>query len=156
MASCVRLALICNGLLFFGSAVLRAQEPPQVSTSAAPLKYSAFASGSGIQWMGYLLTVLVLGGAAVAFMARGGFFSGLRPGGKGVRKLQIEETRMVGARQYLVVAEYEGRRMLLGVSPGRIDYLSALELDSSTPSEFSEVLSAQGARSDHPKPVREV
>lgn len=78
-------------------------------------------------------------------MVRGGFFSALRPGSKSVRKLQIEETRMVGTRQYLVVAEYEGRRMLLGISPARIDYLSTLEGDSPTVGDFSAVLSAEGS-----------
>ncbi len=50
---------------------------------------------------------------------------------------------MVGTRQYLVVAEYEGRRMLLGVSPARIDYLSALEGESPTAGDFSAVLSSE-------------
>ena len=45
---------------------------------------------------------------------------------KGVRKLQISETRMLGNRQFLIVAEYEDRKMLIGVCPGRIDYLATL------------------------------
>ena len=45
---------------------------------------------------------------------------------KGERKLNISETRGLGARQFLVVAEYENRKMLLGVCPGRIDYLCTL------------------------------
>ena len=45
---------------------------------------------------------------------------------KGERKLNITETRGLGARQFLVVAEYENRKMLLGVCPGRIDYLCTL------------------------------
>lgn len=44
-----------------------------------------------------------------------------------VRKLAVEETRSLGSRQYLVVASYEGRRLLLGVCPGRIDLLTTLE-----------------------------
>ena len=52
---------------------------------------------------------------------------------KGERKLNISETRGLGARQFLVVAEYENRKMLLGVCPGRIDYLCTL---SATEPEF--------------------
>ena len=34
---------------------------------------------------------------------------------------------MLGHKQFLAVVEYEGRKMLLGVCPGRIDYLCPLE-----------------------------
>ncbi len=43
------------------------------------------------------------------------------------RKLAVTETRSLGNRQYLVVADYDGRKFLLGVCPGRIDLLSPLE-----------------------------
>ena len=43
------------------------------------------------------------------------------------RKLAITETRSLGNRQYLVVADYDGRKFLLGVCPGRIDLLSNLD-----------------------------
>jgi flagellar protein FliO/FliZ len=45
------------------------------------------------------------------------------------RKLAIEETRSLGNRQYLVVAAYEGRKLLLGVAPGRIKLLCDLSED---------------------------
>jgi flagellar protein FliO/FliZ len=47
--------------------------------------------------------------------------------GRVARKLAIDETRSLGSRQYLVIASYEGRKMLLGVCPGRIDLLTALD-----------------------------
>jgi flagellar protein FliO/FliZ len=47
--------------------------------------------------------------------------------GKGSRKLQVEETRPLGNRQYLIVAEYEGKRFLLGVTPGQIQMLTPLD-----------------------------
>lgn len=47
-------------------------------------------------------------------------------GGRG-RKLQIDETRPLGNRQYLVVADYEGKKFLLGVAPGQIQMLTPLE-----------------------------
>jgi flagellar protein FliO/FliZ len=43
------------------------------------------------------------------------------------RKLQIDETRPLGNRQYLLVADYDGKKFLLGVTPGRIQMLTPLE-----------------------------
>ena len=52
------------------------------------------------------------------------------PGGsRGGRKLQIDETRPLGNRQFLVVADYDGKKFLLGVTPGRIQMLTPLESD---------------------------
>ncbi|MBA3849537.1 MAG: hypothetical protein C0502_06015 [Opitutus sp.] len=42
------------------------------------------------------------------------------------RRLAIAETRSLGNRQYLVVADYDGRKFLLGVCPGRIEMLTPL------------------------------
>jgi len=50
--------------------------------------------------------------------------------GRDVRKLVLEETRSLGSRQYLVVASYEGKKLLLGVCPGKIDLLTPLEVPS--------------------------
>jgi flagellar protein FliO/FliZ len=46
---------------------------------------------------------------------------------RGQRKLQIEETRPLGGRQYLIVANYDGKKFLLGVTPGRINLLTSLD-----------------------------
>ena len=43
------------------------------------------------------------------------------------RLINVEETKSLGNRQYLVVAGCEGRRFLLGVTPGRIQLLSPLD-----------------------------
>jgi len=43
------------------------------------------------------------------------------------RKLSIAESRSLGNRQHLVVADYDGRKFLLGVCPGRIDLLAKLD-----------------------------
>ena len=48
-------------------------------------------------------------------------------GGRGGRKLQIDETRPLGNRQYLVVADYDGKKFLLGVCPGSIKMLTPLD-----------------------------
>ncbi len=52
--------------------------------------------------------------------ARGG------PGGHAGHRLGIEETRSLGNRQYLVIATYEEKKLLLAVTPGRIKLLCEL------------------------------
>ena len=68
-------------------------------------------------------------------LCAGGYYlvrrqTGFAPVGKGQRKLVVSESRSLGNRQFLVVVEYENERVLLGVTPGKIDYLCPL----STPS----------------------
>lgn len=46
------------------------------------------------------------------------------------RKLSVAETRSLGNRQYLVIADYDGKKFMLGVCPGRIDLLSSLGDDA--------------------------
>lgn len=54
---------------------------------------------------------------------------------RGPRKLQLEETRPLGNRQYLVVANYEGRKFLLGVTTGQIQLLSELGAEGTAAGE---------------------
>jgi len=54
---------------------------------------------------------------------------GLRGGLAGTAHLTIAETKSLGSRQYLVVADYEGKKFLLGVCPGSIELLTPLESD---------------------------
>lgn len=51
------------------------------------------------------------------------------------RKLVIAESRSLGNRQHLVVADYDGQKFLLGVCPGRIDLLSPLARDDEADEE---------------------
>jgi flagellar protein FliO/FliZ len=48
-------------------------------------------------------------------------------GSRTMKQLSIAESRALGNRQHLVVADYAGQKFLLGVCPGRIDLLSKLE-----------------------------
>lgn len=48
-------------------------------------------------------------------------------GSKSNRLIQVEETKSLGNRQYLVVAGCEGRRFLLGVTQGNIQLLAPLD-----------------------------
>ncbi len=86
--------------------------------------------GNSMQIAAYLggMLVLFIGGA---WLLRNGL--PMMQKNKGTRKLNVSETRGLGGRQFLVVAEYENRKVLLGVCPGRIDYLCSL---SSAEPEF--------------------
>lgn len=86
------------------------------------------AQGSTRSWS-LLLGALVLGAAGVwMFIKRrqSGPIGALR----GDRKIVIEETKSLGNRQYLVVAAYEGKQLLLGVTPGQIQLLTAQDRSS--------------------------
>ncbi len=64
-----------------------------------------------------------IGGAWLLFQKR----SGSLLANRGVRKLQIEETRPLGNRQHLIVADYAGQKFLIGVTPGQIQFLTHLD-----------------------------
>lgn len=78
----------------------------------------------------YLLLVL-----ATAAAATGGWMLWRQrrsPGGLAGRqatKLNVAESRSLGNRQYLVVADYDGKKFLLGVCPGSITMLTPLPDD---------------------------
>jgi flagellar protein FliO/FliZ len=79
--------------------------------------------GGGYGMVMLILVLLVLSlGAVFLYVKRFGI---ARQSGKG--KLEILETRPLGGRQYLVVGKYGHQAFLLGVVPGRIDYLCRLE-----------------------------
>lgn len=136
-------ALSAGALLVWGGLSALAQEqtapvaPPEKATLGAPVQApvssapSSLSGGGTVSLLGYVLTIVVLGGAGFTVLLRGGFFGVSWGAAKTVRKLRIEESRTVGNRQHLVVAEYEGRRVLLGISPGRIDYLCGLDGEGS-------------------------
>jgi len=113
------------GALVTAGAFARADDAPAASAPQF--------GGSMWQIAAYLtgLVVLIVGGM---WLMRSGLPSMQRS--KGERKLNISETRGLGARQFLVVAEYENRKMLIGVCPGRIDYLCTL---SGAEPEFPEL-----------------
>lgn len=68
--------------------------------------------------------LLALGGAWLLLRRRG---LPLKRIASHERLITVEETKSLGNRQYLVVAGCEGRRFLIGVTPGRIQLLSPLD-----------------------------
>lgn len=73
----------------------------------------------------YFLLIVVLAGAGgwLLWKRRSGEVGF---GSRAEKKLHIEESRSLGNRQYLVVASYENRKFLLGVTSERIQLLTHL------------------------------
>jgi flagellar protein FliO/FliZ len=117
------LAALCASIAF---ADLRAADEatPRPALAASPRLPASPAIGGTFQLTIYFVLLVALLGGGFYVMKNGVGF--LQPKPKGPRKLDISETRMLGNRQFLIVAEYEQRKMLIGVCPGRIDYLCTL------------------------------
>ncbi|MBX3739005.1 MAG: flagellar biosynthetic protein FliO [Candidatus Didemnitutus sp.] len=132
---------LLSGVLFacaLAASPASAQEKPKESDIIRPRNAvpadapatSATKSGDS----NYVLIVLAAGAAAA-----GGWMLWRQrrtPGGiagRDARKLTIAESRSLGNRQYLVVADYEGKKFLLGVCPGSISMLQALDADERDP-----------------------
>ena len=84
-------------------------------------------SGALITLVGYAVVIGALGVTAW-FLLKSGFMR--KSFKKGDGKLKIAETRMLGNRQFISVVEYENQKILIGVGPGKIDYLTTLQNDS--------------------------
>lgn len=138
-AGVLRRLLVVIGCVVFAtaqpmsaSAESAADKPPAPDTVlypkgnvAAPVAAPTTRNDSSYGSSTLLVVALLLaaGGAWVLWRRRAG------PGflaGRTAHKLRIEETRSLGNRQYLVVAVYEGKKLLLGVTPGQIQLLTTL------------------------------
>ena len=97
------------------------------STMQGILSGSSASSGALITLVGYSV---VLGAVAVVvwYLFKSGFMR--KSFAKGEGKLKIAETRMLGNRQFLSVVEYGDQKILIGVGPGKIDYLTTLQNSS--------------------------
>ncbi|HWA26033.1 MAG TPA: flagellar biosynthetic protein FliO [Lacunisphaera sp.] len=96
--------------------------PRGSAAAGAPASHSPDTSNSGI-----ILAVALLAGAAGWWLwqkRRGPARSGVD-----AARLAILESRSLGSRQYLVVADYDGRKFLLGVCPGSIEMLTPLDAE---------------------------
>lgn len=121
--------LLLNGFTAVSSAVANVPMLANVPVLAQLLNDGSVGSGTTWEGGGGLSVVMVLlilmAGCISAFyilIKRGGL-----PRTKGGGHLELLETRMLGGRQYLVVAKHGQQKFLLGVCPGRIDYLCPLE-----------------------------
>ena len=85
------------------------------------------ASGESFPLWGALGVIVALTAGGLYLMKRGAL--GARTGARVNQRLAIEETRPLGNKQFLAVATYGERRMLLAVCAGRIDLLCRLDED---------------------------
>lgn len=90
------------------------------------------------QLLGYITLLAALAGAAVYLIKFG--IPMHRNRSKEERKLQVLEMRPLGNRQFLIVVAYEDTRMLLGVTPGKIDYLCALDAPATPDPDFGRLV----------------
>jgi flagellar protein FliO/FliZ len=109
------------GLPLAGSAKDEVIYPRSAAPAGAPAETSG---GSSRNLLTGLLGLACAAGAGWLYW-RNRAMGGTGPG-RSERKLTIAETRSLGNRQHLLVADYDGRKYLLGVCPGRIDLLTAL------------------------------
>lgn len=65
------------------------------------------------------------------------------PNIKKTGELELLETRPLGGRQFIVVGRYRGERFLLGICPGRIDFLCRLKSDDSEASTMMDEFSME-------------
>jgi flagellar biogenesis protein FliO len=114
-----------------------------VASGTAGLVGRSNMGGSTVETFGYVVMVGMALVALAVVIIRGGIWGLFPSATKAERKLIVCESRMVGARQQLMVVEYDGQRMLLGVSPGSIEYLCPLG-DSVEPSTQAFPLAESG------------
>ena len=80
-------------------------------------------TGIGLQSMAAVLVVLGLV-VALAWLLRRGAFGSRRPGS---RAIAVETAVPLGERRSLLIVAVEGRRLLLGMTPGQISMVTELE-----------------------------
>lgn len=110
--------------------------PPNTPPSTATLGLEALG-----RLLGYLTLFAAIAAVTVYFAKHGLPFS--KKTSREDRKLHILEMRPLGNRQFLLVVAYEETRLLLGVTPGKIDYLCPLDSHDSTPRDFSSLLKTE-------------
>jgi flagellar biosynthetic protein FliO len=84
-------------------------------------------TGIGVQSLFGVIVVLGLV-VGLAWLLRRGAFGALRPGS---RAITVETAMPLGERRSLVIVSVEGRRLLLGMTPGQISMVT--ELDAAPP-----------------------
>ena len=91
---------------------------------------------SGLGFQSFFAVLVVLGlVAAMAWLARRGAFGTLRGGS---RSISVETAVPMGERRSLVIVAVEGRRLLLGLTPGQISMVAELGPAASFEQQLSE------------------
>jgi len=127
------LAALLATLLFVPVAELSALEPdtviaPREDSSVAPAEVAKDTSDALRGPVLLAITVLVAGGAFLLMRRmKNGLGGRLSQSSQGA--IEICRTRTIGNRQYLVVVQVEGKRMLLGVGPTFMTNLCELDAE---------------------------
>jgi flagellar protein FliO/FliZ len=131
MFSCRKIVALLGVLIAVGGA-FAADPPPPLDGENVIYPRNAPASGritprvdDGVSLWGTLAVVAILAGGGFFLLKRGRL--GARTAGVLNQRLAIEETRALGNKQFLAVATYGERRLLLAVCPGKIDLLCRLD-----------------------------
>jgi flagellar biogenesis protein FliO len=118
------LLALAVGLGPLGAAESTVKETVVFPRSAAGAPASVPAGDAAVSTQGLLFfAVMCAGGGGWLLWRRRAVGHGLA--GEG-RRLKIVETQSLGNRQFLVVADYDGSKVLLGVCPGQIRLLTHL------------------------------
>ena len=119
-------------LAFIGATLAAADKPGKLEDESVIYPRNAPAAGhlaprpdDGFPMWSTLIVAAVLAGGGFVLLKRGRLTP--RAPGAGGQRLAIEETRPLGNKQFLAVATYGERRLLLAVCPGKIDLLCRLD-----------------------------
>lgn len=104
---------------------------PEIGCAAAPDSISMVLA----KIVGFLV-LLSLGAVVLVRFLKSASLQGLGLGKVKASALQIKETRLLGNKQFLLVVEYEGQKMLLGTSPNGLQYLCKLDSPEGKRSEI--------------------
>ena len=89
----------------------------------SPLQFKD-SNGAGFEvWIAPFFVLVLLVGV-LWFLNRKGYFGKFTNASTG--QLKIKEQIMLGNRQFLVVAEYSGREIMLGIGPGFVNHVCDL------------------------------
>ena len=117
-------------------------QPSESAASPTPSVAKPTSPAPSMDVLGRMLgyTVLV---ACLAFLSYYFLKHGLplyRARNNEEKKLHVLEMKSLGNRQFLLVIGYDDQRLLLGVTPGKIDYLCPLDAPHSVGADFSTML----------------
>jgi flagellar protein FliO/FliZ len=117
-----RAILAAIAVMALTASAFAAVDDAKVFVPGASSSASAPSAGLGLGSMTMVIGLALAGvGGWLVWRARNG-----APITREARQLNIQETRSLGNRQFLVVATYENQKFLLGVCPGRIEMLTPL------------------------------
>lgn len=126
-------------LATFATEPASGESSPVVSTPTS-LPKQPFGNQDLGRVFGYIVLLTVLAGSGFYLFKNGFLFQKNTSGA--LKKLQVLEMKSLGNRQFLLVVGYEDQRMLLGVTPGKIDYLCPLDSVGTASKDFSAMLAA--------------